>query len=148
MGLFDNSLTRASAEDKFIPKDIRDAYASALYCCANADKDISDDELMSLDYLFMNISVFDDFDEADYLMLAEKNSQQFSPLQILQGSFNYISEKLRAQLFCYCCDMVLADGAIKEEEKQTLERIADISGIGEEIAGKIIEVAFIRECKR
>lgn len=144
MKLFDNSVSHNSPENKYVPKDIRDAYASVLYCCANADKDISDEELISLANSFMNIPVFENYDEGEYLVLAEKNAETFTPAEILQGSFGYIKEKLRGKLFCYCCDIFLADGTINEEEKQTLQRIAEISGIGEETAKKIIEVALIR----
>lgn len=147
MRLFDNVAGQDYEEKKYVPKDVRDAYASVLYCCANADKDISDDELVSLDNSFMTIPVFEDFDEAEYLVLAEKNAENFTPVEILKGGFGYLKEKLRGRLFCYCCDIFLADGTINEEERQTLDRIAEISEIGEETAKKIIEVALIKNVK-
>jgi uncharacterized tellurite resistance protein B-like protein len=146
MPLF-NNLGNAGSEEKYVPKDTRDAYASVLYCCANADKDISDEELVSLDNSFMNIPLFDDYDEAEYLILAEKNAVNFTPVEIFEGSFGYIKEKLREQLFCYCCDIFFADGAINEEEQQALDRIAEISGIDKETAKKIVEVTLIRNLK-
>lgn len=147
MELFEDFGSMVSPAQSYIPKDIRDAYASVLYCCANADKDISDEELVSLANSFINIPVFEDYDEAEYLVLAEQNAANFTPLEILRGSFNYIKQHLRPKLFFYCCDIFLADGVISEEEKQTMEKIAEISGIDEDTVKKIIEVAMIRNVK-
>jgi uncharacterized tellurite resistance protein B-like protein len=147
MAWFQNLAATNSSEKKYIPVDVRDAYASVLYCCANADKEISDEELISLDNSFMNLPVFEDHDEAEYLKLAEKNATIFTPSEIFDGAFNYIKPSHRPQLYCYCWDIFLADGTITEEEKQALERIAEISGIGEETVKKITEVALLRNVK-
>ncbi|MDQ6812312.1 MAG: hypothetical protein M3040_01020 [Bacteroidota bacterium] len=47
----------------------------------------------------------------------------------------------------HCCDILLADGIITEEEKQTLQIIAELSGIGETTAQKIVDVALLRNIK-
>lgn len=147
MVLFKNLFADSAAEKKYVPKDIRDAYASVLYCCANADKNISDEELISLDNSFINLPVFEGYDEGEYLMLAENNTANFTALEIFKGSFSFIKEKSRAKLFCYCCDIFLADEAMSEEEQMTLDKIAEISGIDKETINKIVAVALIRNIK-
>jgi uncharacterized tellurite resistance protein B-like protein len=147
MLLVEKFLSHESQEKKYVPGDIREAYASVLYCCANADGDISDEELASIDLLFMYIPVFDDYEGGEYLVVAEKNAANFTPIEILEGSFSYVKEKLRPQLFCYCCDIFLSDGVITEEEKQILDKIAVISGLDEATTKKIIEVTLIRNVK-
>ncbi len=147
MGLFDNLLNRIPTEKKYVPQDIREAYSSVLYCCANAEGNIGDEELNYIDTLFMTMTVFNDYDGAEYLQLAERTYNNFTPHEILEGSFENIKESLRPQLFCYCCDIFLADGVVTEEEKQILEKITEISGLDAETAKKILEVALIRNLK-
>jgi uncharacterized tellurite resistance protein B-like protein len=75
------------------------------------------------------------------------NYNNYSPHELIEGSFNYLKECIRPQLFCYCCDIFLADGIVTEEEKKILEKTAEISGIDEQITKKIVEVALIRNVK-
>jgi uncharacterized tellurite resistance protein B-like protein len=144
MGLFDNMFNSVPTEKKYLPEDIREAYAVVLYCCANAEGNIGDEEIAFIDTLFLTMNIFKDYDGAEYLQLAEKVYKNFSVSELIEGSFNYLKEYSRPQLFCYCCDVFLADGAVTEEEKKILEKIAEISGIGEETSKKIVEVALLR----
>lgn len=147
MGLFDNVFSGVAPEKKFTPEDVREAYAVVLYCCANAEGNIGDEEIIFLDCLFQTMSIFKDHDGADYLQLAEKAYNNYSPHELIEGSFNYLKERIRPQLFCYCCDIFLADGIVTEDEKKILEKIAEISGIDEQTTKKIAEVALIRNVK-
>jgi uncharacterized tellurite resistance protein B-like protein len=144
MGLFDNMFNSVPTEKKYAPEDIREAYSVVLYCCANAEGNIGDEEIMFIDTLFQTMSIFKDYDGADYLQKAEKVYQNFNPEELIEGSLLYLNEDLRPQLFCYCCDVFLADGVVTEEEKKILEKLSEISGIDEETAKKIVEVAIIR----
>jgi hypothetical protein len=65
----------------------------------------------------------------------------------LEGSFQFVKDEQHAQLFCYCCDVFLADGVVTEEEKKILEKIASLAKIDEETSKKIVEVALIRNVK-
>lgn len=147
MGLFDDMFNKVPTEKKFTPQDIREAYSVVLYCCANAEGDIGDEEIIFLDCLFRIMSIFKNYDGADYLQMAEKTYTNYTPHELIEGSFNYIKESIRPQLFCYCCDIFLADGIVTEEEKKILEKIAEISGIDEQTTKKIAEVALIRNVK-
>ena len=144
MGLFDNLFNNVPTEKKFAPTDIREAYSVVLYCCANAEGNIGDEEIVFIDTLFLTMSIFKDHDGAEYLQMAERAYNNYSSNELIEGSINYLKENLRPQLFCYCCDVFLADGTVTEEEKKILERLAGISGISEETAKKIVEVAVIR----
>lgn len=144
MGLFDNMFARVPTEKKYTPEDVREAYSVVLYCCANAEGNIGDDEIIFIDTLFQTMRIFKDYDGADYLQTAEKVYKNFTPQELIEGSVNCLKENLRPQLFCYCCDVFLADGVVTEEEKKILEKLAQISGINEETAKKIVEVAVIR----
>lgn len=147
MGLFDNMFNNMPAEKKFIPENIREAYSVALYCCASAEGKISDDEILFIDCMFQTMPVFKDHDGADYLLNAEKTYKNYRLQDLLEGSFSFVKETMRPQLFCYCCDIFLADGVVTDEEKEILEKIAEVSGIDEEISKKIVEVAIIRNTK-
>ncbi len=144
MGLFDNMFNSVPTEKKYTPEDTREAYSVVLYCCANAEGNIGDEEIAFIDTLFQTMSIFKDFDGAEYLQIAEKVSKNNSPYELIEGSVSYLKENLRPQLFCYCCDVFLADGVVTEEEKKILEKLAEISGIDEQTAKKIVEVAIIR----
>jgi uncharacterized tellurite resistance protein B-like protein len=144
MGLFDNVFSSVPTEKTYIPEDIREAYSVVLYCCANAEGDIGDEEIIFIDTLFQTMHVFKEHDGAEYLQAAEKISKNYRAEELIEGSFNYLKEELRPQLFCYCCDVFLADGVVTDEEKKILERIAEISGIDEATAKKIVEVSLIR----
>ena len=144
MGLFDNMFTSVPTERKYIPEDIREAYSVVLYCCANAEGSIGDDEIIFIDTLFQTMKIFKGYDGADYLQAAEKIYKNFKPDELIEGSIRYLKENLRPQLFCYCCDMFLADGVVTDEEKKILEKLAEISGIDEETGKKIVEVALMR----
>ncbi|MCW3078848.1 TerB family tellurite resistance protein [Segetibacter sp.] len=147
MGLFDTMFSDVPQEKKYEPQDVREAYAVVLYCCANAEGNIGDEEVVFIDSLFLTMSIFEEHDGADYLQLAEKVYNNYTVDQLLEGSFLFIKEEQHAQLFCYCCDVFLADGAVTDDEKQILEKIASLSKIDEETSKKIVEVAIIRNVK-
>src|SRR3954452_637699 len=144
MGLFDNMFSTVPTERKYMPEDIREAYSVVLYCCANAEGNIGDEEIIFIDTLFQTMKVFKGYDGADYLQAAEKIYKSFKPDELIEGSISYLKENLRPQLFCYCCDVLLADGVVTDEEKKILEKLAEISGIDEETTKKIVEVALMR----
>lgn len=144
MGLFDNMFNSVPTERKYTPEDIREAYSVVLYCCANAEGNIGDEEIVFIDTLFLTMSIFKEHDGAEYLQIAEKVYKNYTVNELIEGSISYLKETLRPQLFCYCCDVFLADGAVTEEEKKILEKLAEISGIDEETSKKIVEVALIR----
>ncbi len=147
MGLFDKMFNNIPGEKKYTPQDAREAYASVLYCCANAEGNIGDQEIVFIDSLFLTMNIFKDHDGAEYLQIAEKVYGNFNPNELIEGSFNFIKKELHAQLFCYCCDIFLADGVVTEEEKSVLEKIASIAELDEEITKKIVEVAIIRNAQ-
>jgi uncharacterized tellurite resistance protein B-like protein len=147
MGLFDNLLNTVPAEKKYTPEDIREAYSVVLYCCANAEGNVGDEEIIFIDCLFQTMLIFKDYDGAEYLQIAEKAYSNYSAEELLQGSIGFVKESIRPQLFCYCCDIFLADGIVTEEEKKILEKIAELSGIDQETTKKIVEVALIRNVK-
>lgn len=147
MGLFDTMFNNVPEEKKFVPQDIREAYSTVLYCCANAEGNIGDEEIVFIDSLFLTMSIFENHDGADYLQMAEKNYKNFTADQLIEGSLEYIKEDLHAQLFSYCCDVFLADGVVTEDEKKILEKIAAIAKIDEETSKKIVEVALMRNVK-
>jgi uncharacterized tellurite resistance protein B-like protein len=147
MGLFDTMFNDVPEEKKYVPQDVREAYAAVLYCCANAEGNIGDAEIVFIDSLFLTMSIFEEHDGADYLQMAEKVCNNYTLDQILEGSFLFIKEEQHSQLFCYCCDVFLADGAVTEEEKKNLEKIATLAKIDDEISKKIVEVAILRNFK-
>jgi Tellurite resistance protein TerB len=147
MGLFDTMFNNVPAEKIFTPQDVREAYAVVLYCCANAEGNIGDEEITFIDSLFLTMKIFEGYDGAEYLQMAEKHYSNFTPEQLMEGSFNHIKKELHSQLFCYCCDVFLADGVVTDEEKKILEKIAAIANIDEETSKKIVEVAIIRNVK-
>jgi uncharacterized tellurite resistance protein B-like protein len=147
MGLFDTMFNTVPEDKKYTPQDVREAYAVVLYCCANAEGNIGDEEVIFIDSLFLTMSIFNDYDGADYLQIAEKAYANFTPNQLIEGSLGFIKEEQHAQLFCYCCDVFLADGVVTEEEKKILEKIAYLAKIDEEMSKKIVEIAIIRNVK-
>ncbi len=147
MGLFDKMFNSVQADKKYVPQDIREAYSVVLYCCANTEGNISDDEVIFIDCLFQSINIFKDYDGAEYLQIAEKAYGNYNAHELIEGSFNCIKESLRPQLFCYCCDIFLADGVVTDEEKKVLEKLAELSCIDAQTAKKIVEVALIRNLK-
>ena len=147
MGLFDTLLNNVSAEKTYTPQDVREAYSVVLYCCANAEGNIGDEEIVFIDSLFLTMSIFENYDGAEYLQTAEKVCKNFDLDEILEGSFKFIKQEQHSQLFCYCCDVFLADGVVTEEEKKIMEKIAVLANIDEETSKKIVEVALIRNVK-
>jgi uncharacterized tellurite resistance protein B-like protein len=149
MGLFDTVFSTIPSEKKYEPQDVREAYAVVLYCCANAEGNIGDEEIAFIDSLFLTMNIFKEYDGADYLQAAEKicNSNSYTSQELIEGSFDYIKKEMRPQLFCFCCDIFLADGVVTDEEKKILEKIAQLSELDEETAKKIVEVAIIRNKK-
>jgi len=147
MGLFDNIFNNVPTEKTYVPQDVREAYSTVLYCCANAEGKVSDDEIIFIDCLFQTMSIFKEYDGADYLQIAEKAYNNYTTNELIEGSFNFIKESQRPQLFCYCCDIFLADGVVTEEEKKILEKLAELSGLDEQTIKKVVEVALIRNIK-
>lgn len=129
MGLFDNLLNSVPEEKKYTPEDIHEAYSTVLYCCANAEGNIGDEEIIFIDCLFQTMSIFKDYDGADYLQTAEKVYKNYSLDELIAGSFNYLKESIRPQLFCYCCDIFLADGIVTDEEKKFLKKLPDYQAL-------------------
>src|SRR3954470_20169997 len=117
MGLFDTMFNGVPTEKQYSPQDVREAYAVVLYCCANAEGNIGDEEIVFIDSLFLTMSIFQDHDGAEYLQIAEKAYKNYSVDELIEGSLTYIKEEMHSQLFCYCCDVFLADEIVTEEEK-------------------------------
>lgn len=147
MGLFDNMFNNVPAEKKYVPQDVREAYSAVLYCCAITEGKISDEEISFIDCLLQTIHIFKEYDGAEYLQMAEKAYSNYNVHELMEGSFSCIKESLQPQLFCYCCDIFLADGVVTEEEKKILEKLAGLTGMDEKTTKKIVEVALIRNIK-
>ncbi|MGI8634413.1 MAG: TerB family tellurite resistance protein [Segetibacter sp.] len=147
MGLFDTLLNNVPEEKTYTPQDVREAYAVVLYCCANAEGNIGDEEVVFIDSLFLTMSIFEEYDGADYLQIAEKICKNYALEELLEGCFKFVKEEQHSQLFCYCCDVFLADGVVTDQEKKIMEKIAVLAKIDEETSKKIVEVALIRNVK-
>jgi hypothetical protein len=136
-----------SLAKKYAPKDIREAYASVLYCCVAVDKEVGEEELVLLDNSLLAMAVFNGCDEAEYVAVAEENAMRYSSCEILQESFNYIRKELWPQLFFHCCRILLANAAMSDKEKHMLDKVIELSGTGVATAKKIMEVALLRNLK-
>lgn len=147
MGLFDTLLNNVPEEKTYTPQDVREAYAVVLYCCANAEGNIGDEEVVFIDSLFLTMSIFEEYDGADYLQIAEKICKNYALEELVEGCFKFVKEEQHSQLFCYCCDVFLADGVVTDQEKKIMEKIAVLAKIDEETSKKIVEVALIRNVK-
>ena len=132
---------------KYLPKDIREAYASVLYSCAAVDKEVGDEELVLLDNTLLSMAVFSGCDEAEYVAMAEENSRNYPSCEILQESFNYISKNLWPQLFYYCCKVLLAKGIMSDKGKKMLDKVIELSDTGGVAAKRIMEVALLPNVK-
>ncbi len=144
MGLFQSLFNDTSSSGEFKPQNIQEAYISVLYTVVKADGDMGDEEMDSLSRILIQKRIFGDTNVSDLMLKADNNLEKFGAKTMIEAGLKMVNERQRPQLFCFCADLVLADGVVTDEEEKILEYLASTAAIPEETARKIIEVSKIR----
>src|SRR4051794_10732380 len=139
---FEQIVVAPATGKKYLPKDIREAYASVLFCCVAADKAVGEEELVLLDHSLLSMAVFSECDEAEYVAIAEENARNYPACEILRGSFNSIRKELWPQLFFHCCQILLRNGVMSDKEKHMLDQVIELSSTEGASVKKIMEIAL------
>ncbi len=144
MGLFSSILKSTPTVIEFKPQTIQEAYISILYPLAKADGDFGDEEISRLSAILVQTGLYADMEVTDLFIKAELSIEKYGAKSMMEASMKMINQKFKPQLFCFCAELVFADGVVTEEEEKLLEYLATAATISEDTAKKIIEVAMIR----
>src|SRR4051812_893667 len=144
MGLFETLKNKRAEYLIYSPATIQEAYMAIFYSILYADNEWSEKETKALRPILMRLRIFEDENIGYYLKKVETEYTIFGPQPLINGGLELISQKNRAQLFCLCAELVLADGIIQDEEEEILEYLAKTANISEGLAKKIVEVTVIR----
>lgn len=144
MGLFTSLFNEAPATEVFKPSNFEEAYISVLYVVVQADGNMGNEEMESLTRILIQTRFFTDTNVSELMLLSNYNLNKFGAKTMLEGGLNFINEKYKPQLFCFCAELILADGVVTDDEERILEYLASTAGIPAEAAKKIIEVSKIR----
>ncbi len=132
------------AKEVYEPTTVQEAYMAVFYSIVFADDERTEEELAALKQVILSLRAFEGEDDVYYLKKIRELAQIYPLKSLLTGGLKFIDPSQRAQLFCFCTELVVADDKITEEEKQILNYIADHSDLSPSLANNIIEVMLIR----
>lgn len=144
MGLFSKFFNATPTEFSFKPKNEQDAWVCILYACSSIDSELSDAEIEALSKIFVFKTFFDGHDTLFYHKMAMEAKPRLSSKGLIDVSVDLISEENKNTLFTLCCEVLLADGILQEDEKQILEYLSSTMKLDDAVAIKIIEVMLYR----
>lgn len=144
MGLFDKFFKTEPASFQFKPKNEQEAWVCILYACGTIDGELSDVEVETLSKLFVYKTFFNGHDTISYYKNVMKTKESIDSKTIIDKSADLVSEENKNTVFTLCCEVLLSDGKLDDDEKLILEHVASALKIIEETAIKIIEVMLYR----
>ncbi len=144
MGLFNSFFKTTPIEYSFKPKNEQDAWVCIFYACAAIDGDCSQIEIEALSRTFVDKTIFNGHDTIAYYEKAIEANTKIGGKALIEKCAEFIAEENKNTVYTICCEVVLADGKLDDEEKHILEFIAEVLNISDEEAIKIIVVMLHR----
>ncbi|WP_439626287.1 tellurite resistance TerB family protein [Gemmata sp.] len=143
MGLFDMF---GGGENKttFGPHE---GFAGVLLAAAAADGHISEEEARGLWGAIERMKLFSSFTPDKFNKLMDtllKVLKKGGPDALVEKCAPALPERLRGPAFANAVDIVLADGAVEDDEKELIEKLQSALEIDDDEAKMIIQVMIIK----
>jgi hypothetical protein len=145
MGFFssilkDNSLSNVKITDE------KEAFVTVLVACASTDDYVSNEEWKSIwaaicdKNYFINEDGFALYDKAvnNYRKLNKSCSA------LIEAAVPAIPNDLKASVFSYAVDLVLADGIVTKEEEEVLDFLKKKFAVDDELSNKMAEAFLVK----
>ena len=143
MGLFDSMF--GGGEGKPITK--QEAFSGILLAAAAADGHISDEEARGLWTTIERMKLFADFTPDKFNKMMDvllKILKKGGPDLLVDKCVPALPDRLRETAFANACDIVLADGAVEDDERELIERLQNRLEIPGDDAMEIVRVMVIK----
>jgi len=144
MGLFKTLFSSTPSVLSYQPKSIQEAYMAVLYPIVAIDGDVGDEEINRLSWITMQTGLFEGIDLTPIVIEVGTSITKYGEKTLIDAGIKLINQKYRPQLFCFCAELILADGVVTEEEEQILDYLAKAIAISDDTAKKIVEVMMIK----
>lgn len=144
MGLFDKIFQSVSEDTKLTQQE---AFAGIAVAIAGADGSIAVSEWDGIVNYIRRLRIYDNFSGPAFDKLFDK---LFKILKnkgvgaLVKSSAEALTDDLKLTAFACAVDIALADGVIKDEEKNVINELAQALEIPEKTAVSIIEVMIIK----
>lgn len=144
MGLFDKIFKAVPEEDKLSKQE---SFASIALAMAGADGSIAQSEWDGICSYLRRLRLYDNFSGPAFDKMFDKlfrilKNQGASAL--VACSVEGLPEDMKLTAFACAVDIALADGVVEDEEKETINQLAESLQIPEDTAVSIIEVLIIK----
>lgn len=145
MGLFDDVLSEVSSGSRALSK--AEAFAGVLLSAVAADGHISDEEATGLNVVTARMKLFQNVPPDKFGRMMDRLLgilKRDGVDALLEQAAEALPEELRETAFANCCNLVLADGGIEEEEKKFLSTLQRHLGIERDEALTIFKVMVLK----
>jgi len=145
VGLFDDVLSEVTPSSRDLTKV--EAFVGVLLSAVAADGHISEGEAAGLHTITARMKLFQNVSPDKYGRMLDRLLgilKREGVDKLLQQAAEALPDELRETAFANCCNLVLADGGIEEEEKKFLSTLQRHLGIEREEALTIFKVMVIK----
>lgn len=144
MGLFDDVLSEMAPSSQMSKAE---AFAGILLAAVASDGHISDDEAQGLVTLTMRMKLFQNVSPDRFNRMMDRLTgllKRHGVEPLLDKCVEALPSELRETAFAHCCNLVLADRGIEDEEKRFLSTLQRRLEIDREQALTIFKVMVIK----
>lgn len=143
MGLFD-MFTGVEGKAAF---GAHEAFAGILLVAAAADGHIADEEAQGLWRAIERMKLFSSYNAEKFSKMMDtllKVLKKNGPEALIEKCIPALPERLRTTAFCNAVDIVLADGAVEDDEKALIEKLQHALEVGDNEARAILQVMVVK----
>lgn len=146
MGFFSNLFASSSPQiTEFKITDPKDAYATILVACAEADGEIDNAESTIVASQLMSNPFLNGRSVERLIQDAKYNiGKAGGCAEAVKAACDCIPNAVKKSLFIYASDIILADGFVSKSEEEVLDFLKKNLAISDDDARKIIEVLLMK----
>lgn len=145
MGLFDKIFNSApTSSGGFNPLNEKEAFIGILYACMNSNGGISDVETDRILQVLVFKKIFKDYDVVGPYKRVAMACMKSGEKNVINECAPLITNENKEMLFAIVMDLMLSDGLLEQEEKDTIEYLAVALSIPESRAATIIDVILVK----
>jgi len=145
MGIFDKAFTEApKGDEKFTQQE---AFAGIALAVAGADGFVDSQEWDTIVTYIRRLRIYDNFSQPAFDKLFDKlfaKLKSEGPSSLVAAAKAGLSDDIKLTAFACAVDIALADGILKDEEKDIISQLAGALKVDEKLAVSIIEVMMIK----
>jgi len=140
MPVFDDILNNAATPERFGPLE---GFAGVLLCASACDGHIGDEEGASMNLILGQKKLYERLTPHQFGSMVDRLIgllKRGGPERLLNKSYPAVPPELRGRVFANAVDIVLADGKVEQEERESIDGLKGKLEIDEKRAKTIVQV--------